>query len=100
MAPGSVSVGSKVGTVNMSGCSLYWKRRTPGGGAMGAADAGVRVIDADTHLTEPPDLWTARMPERFRGLAPQVRFHEPSGTWRWTVGERWCSLVGNYSMAG
>jgi predicted TIM-barrel fold metal-dependent hydrolase len=67
---------------------------------MGAAVTGVRVIDADTHLTEPPDLWTARMPERFRDLAPQVRLHEPSGTWRWTVGGRWCSLVGNYSMAG
>jgi predicted TIM-barrel fold metal-dependent hydrolase len=67
---------------------------------MGAAVAGVRVIDADTHLTEPPDLWTARMPARFRDRAPQVRFHEPSGTWRWTVNDRWCSLVGNYSMAG
>ena len=67
---------------------------------MGAAVAGVRVIDADTHLTEPPDLWTARMPARFRDRAPQVRFHEPTGTWRWTVGDRWCSLVGNYSMAG
>jgi predicted TIM-barrel fold metal-dependent hydrolase len=63
-------------------------------------DMGLRVIDADTHLTEPADLWTARLPPRFRDAAPQVRWHEPSGTWRWTVGDRWCSLVGNYSMAG
>jgi uncharacterized protein len=60
----------------------------------------VRVIDADTHLTEPEDLWTARMPRRFRDRAPRVRVHEPSGTRRWTIGDRWCSLVGNYSMAG
>ncbi len=24
----------------------------------------VAVIDVDTHLTEPPDVWTARVPER------------------------------------
>ena len=30
----------------------------------------IRVIDADTHLTEPADLWTARIPARFRDEAP------------------------------
>jgi len=59
-----------------------------------------RVIDADTHLTEPVDLWTARLPTRFRDDAPRVELHERSGSWRWRVGERWCSLVGNYSIAG
>jgi uncharacterized protein len=67
---------------------------------MAVTEAPIRVIDADTHLTEPPDLWTARLPEPFRAEAPSVRFHEASGTWRWVVGERWCSLVGNYSVAG
>ncbi len=67
---------------------------------MGVADTALRVIDADTHLTEPVDLWTARMPDRFRDDAPRVLLHEPTGTWRWMVGDRWCSLVGNYSMAG
>ncbi len=60
----------------------------------------VRVIDADTHLTEPADLWTARIPNRFQDGAPKVLFHEQSQTWRWMVGDRWCSMVGNYSMAG
>ena len=60
----------------------------------------VRVIDADTHLTEPEDLWTARLPARFRDRAPQVRIHPDTNARRWTVGDRWCSLVGNYSMAG
>ncbi len=59
-----------------------------------------RVIDADTHLTEPPDLWTARIPARFRDDAPSVRFDEDTQSWRWLVGDRWCSRVGNYSMAG
>ncbi|HUJ66062.1 MAG TPA: hypothetical protein VLX59_11020, partial [Acidimicrobiales bacterium] len=67
---------------------------------MAVTEAPIRVIDADTHLTEPPDLWTARLPERHRADAPRVRFHEATGTWRWVVGDRWCSLVGNYSVAG
>ena len=31
-----------------------------------ATDTDLRVVDADTRLTEPVDLWTARIPERFR----------------------------------
>src|SRR5260370_30536062 len=60
----------------------------------------IRVVDADTHLTEPADLWTARIPERFRDQAPRVQLDEATGKWRWRIGDRWCSLVGNYSMAG
>ena len=67
---------------------------------MSATATDIRVIDADTHLTEPADLWSRRLPERFRDVGPVVRLHEPSGTWRWVIGDRWCSLVGNYSMAG
>src|SRR5580698_8767229 len=67
---------------------------------MSGAATDIRVIDADTHLTEPADLWTARIPKRFLDAAPTVRFDERSGFWRWVIGDRWCSLVGNYSMAG
>ncbi len=69
-------------------------------GCMSAAGTAIRVIDADTHLTEPTDLWTARMPRRFRDDAPRVGFDEASGQWRWRIGRRWCSFVGNYSIAG
>ena len=30
------------------------------------------IIDVDTHITEPPDLWTSRVPERFRDRVPYV----------------------------
>ena len=56
----------------------------------------IRVIDADTHLTEPVDLWTARIPERFRDGAPRVLLHEPTGTWRWrwgTAGAAWSATT-------
>jgi uncharacterized protein len=64
------------------------------------ASAAIRVIDADTHLTEPADLWTARIPERFRDRAPRVERDGATGALRWRIGDRWCSLVGNYSIAG
>ena len=60
----------------------------------------IRVVDADTHLTEPVDLWTARMPERFRDAAPRVSFDEQTEAWRWRIGDQWCNFVGNYSMVG
>jgi uncharacterized protein len=64
------------------------------------APTELRIVDADTHLTEPADLWTARIPARFRDQAPRVLLDESSGKLRWRIGDRWCSLVGNYSMAG
>ena len=33
----------------------------------------IRVIDADTHLTEPHDLWTSHAPAAYRDRVPQVR---------------------------
>src|SRR5262245_58546617 len=67
---------------------------------MPTAPTAIRVIDADTHLTEPVDLWTARLPARFRDEAPSVAFDEGTRSWRWQIGGRWGSMVGNYSVAG
>ena len=49
---------------------------------------GLCIIDADTHLTEPHDLWTARAPKGYEDRVPQV--HEIDGvpTWTWTA-TRW-----------
>lgn len=43
----------------------------------------LRVIDVDTHLTEPHDLWTSRAPTAFRDRVPQVR--DIDGRASWTV---------------
>lgn len=45
------------------------------------ADAGLRIIDADTHLTEPHDLWIKRAPAAWRDRVPQVREHEGNQSW-------------------
>jgi predicted TIM-barrel fold metal-dependent hydrolase len=67
---------------------------------MAVAATPVRVIDADTHLTEPVDLWTARIPARFRDAAPRVTYDDATRSWRWLIGDRLGSMVANYSVAG
>lgn len=36
------------------------------------------IIDVDAHVVEPPDLWTSRLPARYRETGPHVRYL-PSG---------------------
>jgi uncharacterized protein len=43
--------------------------------------ATVKVIDADTHLTEPHDLWTKRAPAALRERVPQVKMHDGKMSW-------------------
>jgi uncharacterized protein len=47
--------------------------------------AGLKIIDTDTHLSEPADLWTSRAPERYRDLVP--RQTEVAGRMRWVIAE-------------
>jgi predicted TIM-barrel fold metal-dependent hydrolase len=50
---------------------------------------GIPIIDADTHLTEVPDLWTARVPSKLREYAPYVDVHPQTGQRRWRLGDTW-----------
>ncbi len=41
----------------------------------------VRVVDADTHFTEPHDLWTSRAPAAVKDRVPHVTEVDGSATW-------------------
>ncbi len=41
--------------------------------------ADIRVISADSHMTEPGDLWVKRLDRKYRDHAPQVVKKETSG---------------------
>jgi len=43
--------------------------------------AGRKVIDVDTHLVEPHDLWTSRAPASMRGRMPQVKVIDGVRSW-------------------
>jgi len=45
------------------------------------------VIDVDTHITEPGDLWTSRLPRKFQDRAPRL-VRNPENQWDvWHVGD-------------
>ena len=56
------------------------------------------VIDVDTHLTEPPDTWTARMPTSTHDRIPHVE--RIDGQDVWMAGGQRLGAPGFYSMAG
>ena len=45
---------------------------------------GPRLIDADTHVNEPPDLWLDRVAEKFRDRVPRMERFDEGDAW---VGE-------------
>ncbi|MBW2269325.1 MAG: amidohydrolase family protein [Deltaproteobacteria bacterium] len=59
------------------------------------------VIDTDTHITEPGDLWTSRLPARFKDRAPHIVRDPESGIETWRLGEGAALLpVGYTATAG
>src|SRR4051812_45870169 len=63
------------------------------------AMAGLLAYDADTHVSEPPDLWTSRVPARHGDLVPRV-VTDQRGTQRWVVGDKRLFPVAQFAMAG
>ena len=56
-------------------------------------------IDVDTHITEPPDTWSARVPARFRDQVPYVERNK-DGRDYWYLQGRRISNVGLSAVAG
>jgi len=47
--------------------------------------AGLKLIDADSHITEPTDLWTKRAPARHKDRVPQTGVDNADGKSYWWV---------------
>ncbi|HTH29483.1 MAG TPA: amidohydrolase family protein [Sphingobium sp.] len=47
---------------------------------------GIKIVDCDTHMTEAPDLFTARAPAKYKDKVPFIR--RVNGVDRWFVGDR------------
>jgi uncharacterized protein len=59
----------------------------------------IKIIDCDSHVLEPPDLWTSRLP-RWGDQVPHVRRIDATGTDTWFIGGEPELSVGNVAMAG
>ena len=60
----------------------------------------IAVIDVDTHVTEPPDLWTSRLPRKFVEAAPHVEWDPQRQRDRWHVGRHTLLGVQDQAHAG
>jgi uncharacterized protein len=59
------------------------------------------VIDSDTHIAEPADLWTSRIKSTTSGeYIPEVRFNEAKNREEWYIGEHFVSLAPAGAVAG
>ena len=56
------------------------------------------VIDVDTHVTEPPDLWTSRVPNKWRDLVPRIE--RIKGRDFWMIDGKRALAPGLVSIAG
>ncbi len=59
-----------------------------------------RMIDSDTHVTEPPDVWTSRVPARFRDQVPRVEWDPELKEQAWYIGSLRINSVGITANAG
>lgn len=64
------------------------------------AISDIPIIDIDTHIVEPPDLWTSRVPAKWRDQVPLVRWDADAQEEVWYIGDRRLHPVGNPAMAG
>jgi uncharacterized protein len=91
---GSVTeVADKHGVTNQSEPSQEIDMSVPLDGPF----AGLKLVDSDSHYSEPYDLWTSRAPAKYRDSVPQVRTDD-EGRKRWWLGDRPLFMAGGASF--
>jgi predicted TIM-barrel fold metal-dependent hydrolase len=61
----------------------------------------IKVIDADSHISEPADLWTSRVSvQKWGEMVPHVQFDEKINEDRWFMGGRPFMPTAGAAMAG
>jgi predicted TIM-barrel fold metal-dependent hydrolase len=59
--------------------------------------AGIKIVDCDTHFTEPADLWTANAPAGMKDRMPHVRRIDNAD--QWYVGDKHFGSIGGNVIA-
>ncbi|GAA2454447.1 amidohydrolase family protein [Actinomadura vinacea] len=67
---------------------------------MASVISEIEIIDTDTHVVEPPDLWSSRLPAKWGDQIPHVRWDEQRAEEAWFIGGERMAAVGGPAMAG
>ena len=62
--------------------------------------AGYRIISSDSHVFEPPNLWTSRIEPKYRDRAPRIVRMEDGGDWWVCEGEKLIDAGAGGAQAG
>jgi predicted TIM-barrel fold metal-dependent hydrolase len=65
-----------------------------------ATELSEPLIDTDSHVIEPPDLWTSRVSAAWGDQVPHVQFDEESGEDIWFIGDNAVGAAGHFAMVG
>jgi uncharacterized protein len=60
----------------------------------------IPIIDTDTHVVEPPDLWTSRVASKWGDLVPHVEWDDTAREEAWYTGDDRLAGAGRAAMAG
>jgi hypothetical protein len=60
----------------------------------------IPVVDADSHVIEPPDLWSLLLPKHRRGNAPHLEWDDTIGQLLWHVGQHALSPALQFDHGG
>ena len=52
-----------------------------------------QIIDVDTHITEVPEVWSDRLPQRMRDQAPRIITDDRGRDW-WLIGGKKSAVSG------
>lgn len=58
---------------------------------------GIKIVDCDTHFTEPHDLWTANAPAGMKDKMPHVRREGDAD--KWYIGDKYFGSIGGNVIA-
>ena len=64
------------------------------------SDHNYWIIDADTHVTEPPDLWTSRLPAKWKERAPHIEWDDENEQEVWVIDGERATVIGVTATAG
>lgn len=67
---------------------------------MTASVFGYPIIDVDSHIIEPPDLWTSRLAKKWGSDVPHIETHPMTGEEMWAIGNDLLSPVAFFAIVG
>jgi uncharacterized protein len=62
--------------------------------------SSIQVIDTDSHVSEPYDLWTSRVASKYQDRVPVVETYDVTGSKHWRIGDVWLAATGFFAQAG